>query len=172
MRTMEAPRRYETPHGTVTLRRETAEDEPFLRALFKSHTERPLKGAGLPDAAIDTMIAFQYRSQVATHHTLFPDAVYWIIESGGVPAGRIIEENEGDAIYWVDFAIAPTRQAKGLGSAFISAMIADWARKGKGVRVEVHPTNAHSLKLCANCGMTKYADLDSGYIGLRRDIGA
>ncbi|HEY2069739.1 MAG TPA: GNAT family N-acetyltransferase [Rhizomicrobium sp.] len=163
-------RRYETAYGTLTLRAETPGDEPYLFALFKSHTERPLKQAGLPDAAIDTMVGFQYRAQTSTHRSMFPNAVFWIIEQDGVPMGRIIEDDEGDAIYWVDFVIDPKLQAKGLGTAFIIAMADGWAAQGKGVRVEVQPQNFHSLKLCAKSGMTKYADLPSGYIGLRRGV--
>ncbi len=161
-------RRYDTKFGTVTLRAERAEDESFLFALFKSHTERPLMQAGLADAAIDTMVAFQHRSQSGTHRALFPDAVYSIIESDGVPIGRLIEEDEGERVYFVDFALSPERQAKGLGTAFIELVANEWARKGRAARVEVHVGNEPSLKLCRKLGFVTIEDKRTGYVNLLR----
>jgi GNAT superfamily N-acetyltransferase len=165
---MEVARRYDTKFGTLTMREERAEDEPFLFALFRSHTERPLKLAGLAEAAIDTMVAFQYRSQRGTHRTAFPDAVYSIIESEGEPIGRLIEEDEGERVYFVDFALLPERQAKGLGTAFIELVADEWAAKGRAARVEVHVGNEPSLKLCRKLGFVMIEDKRMGYVNLLR----
>jgi ribosomal protein S18 acetylase RimI-like enzyme len=161
-------RRYDTKLGTVTLRAERAEDEPFLFALFRSHTERPLKQAGLAHAAIDTMVAFQHRSQSGTHRAMFPNAVYSIIESDAVPIGRLIEEDEGERVYFVDFALLPERQAKGLGTAFIEQVANEWAAKGRAARVEVHVGNEPSLKLCRKLGFVTIEDKRTGYVNLLR----
>jgi GNAT superfamily N-acetyltransferase len=131
-------RRYDTKLGTVTLRAERAEDEPFLFALFRSHTERPLKQAGLAHAAIDTMVAFQHRSQ------------------------------SGERVYFVDFALLPERQAKGLGTAFIEQVANEWAAKGRAARVEVHVGNEPSLKLCRKLGFVTIEDKRTGYVNLLR----
>jgi GNAT superfamily N-acetyltransferase len=165
---MEVARRYVTKFGTVTMREERAEDEPFLFALFRSHTERPLKLAGLAEAAIDTMVAFQYRSQSGTHRVAFPNAVYSIIESDGEPIGRLIEEDEGESVYFVDFALTPERQAKGLGTAFIELVADEWAAKGRAARVEVHVGNEPSLKLCRKLGFVMIEDKRMGYVNLLR----
>jgi GNAT superfamily N-acetyltransferase len=165
---MEAPRRYDTKYGTVTMRRERADDAPFLLALFASHASRPLRHAGLPEDAIEKLIGFQHRSADATHHALFPNAVYSIIESEGAPIGRLIEQDEGDAVYFVDFALLPERQAKGLGTAFIEMVADEWATRGHAARVEVMITNEHSLKLCAKLGFVEDKAPKPGYVGLRR----
>lgn len=163
-------RRYETRCGTVTMRLERPDDEDFLKALFKSHTERPLKQAGLADTQIDTMIAFQYRSQSATNRTLYPDAAYSIIESNGSSIGRLIEQDEGETVYFVDFALLPERQAKGLGTAYIELVADEWALKGRAARVEVRYGNVHSLKLCQNLGFVLIEDKGTGYVNLVRPI--
>jgi acetyltransferase (GNAT) family protein len=168
---MEAPRRYDTKFGTVTLRRERAGDEAFLLALFASHAARPLRLAGLPEEAIAKLIAFQHRSADATQRTTFPNAVYSIIESDGAPIGRLIEEDEGDAVYYVDFALLPERQAKGLGTAFIGMLSDEWGKQGKAARVEVLINNVHSLKLCSNLGFVAQSEPKSGYVNLRRAPG-
>jgi len=161
-------RRYDTRFGSVTLRVERPEDGAFLQALFKSHAERPLRLAGLAEAAIDTMIAFQYRSQSGTHRAVFPNAVYSIIESEGAPIGRLIEEDEGDSVYFVDFALLPERQAKGLGTAFIELVANEWAERGRAARVEVQVGNAPSLKLCHKLGFEVIEDKRMGFVNLLR----
>ena len=166
---MEALRRYDTSHGTVTLRLETPGDDAFLFALFSSHTGRVLRQAGLPDTAIRTMLQFQYRSNNQTHRAAFPNACYSIIESEGNPIGRFIEEDEGATVYFVDFALLEDRQAKGLGTAFIATVVDEWALKGRAARVEVLQNNEPSLKLCRKLGFVATRE-HAGYINLVRAI--
>jgi ribosomal protein S18 acetylase RimI-like enzyme len=166
---MEAERRYETKRGTVTMRRERPDDAAFLLALFAGHAARSLRPSGLPEDAITKLVAFQHRSATVTHRSMFPDAIYSIIESGGVPIGRLIEQDEGDAVYFVDFALLPERQAKGLGTAFIEMVADEWGRRGRAARVEVLVNNEPSLKLCRKLGFALTKSLPSGYIVLRRE---
>ncbi len=167
---MEAVRRYDTRYGSVVLRPEGQHDAPFLFALFTSHAARPLRQAGLDDAAIDTMMRFQFRSQTTTYSDHYPDAVFSIIESNGKPIGRLIEEDEGDRVYFVDFALLPERQAKGLGTAFIEQVADEWAARGRAARVEVQYHNQPSLKLCHKLGFTQIEERSVGYLNLLRRI--
>ena len=163
----ETLRRYDTRHGTLTMRRERGDDAAFLFALFASHASRPFTMGGIPQPVIDQQMTIQYRAQSGTHRALFPDAVYNIIESDGVPIGRLIEQDEGETVYFVDFAFLPERQAKGLGTAFIEMVADEWGALGRAARVEVLFTNAHSLKLCSNLGFVRTGE-KAGYIELRR----
>lgn len=169
---MEESRRYQTRCGTVTMRPERTDDDAFLLALFRGHTERPLKRAGLGDAQIETIVAFQYRSQTANNRALFPRAAFSIIESEGRPIGRLIEHDEGEAVYFVDFALLPGRQAQGLGTAYIEMVADEWALKGRAARVEVRYDNAHSLKLCKNLGFVLLEDKGMGFVNLIRPVDA
>lgn len=161
-------RRYDTRSGSVVLRPETQADDAFLFELFAGHAGRPLKAAGMPDDAARTLLAIQYRSQSAKHRESFADAVFSIIESDGVPIGRLIEADEGETVYFVDFAFLPERQAKGLGTALIELIADEWGEKGRAARVEVRVGNDHSLKLCANLGFERTTDDRMGYVELRR----
>jgi GNAT superfamily N-acetyltransferase len=165
---MEAMRRYDTPAGSVVLRPETPQDDAFLFALFAGHAGRPLRLAGLGDEQLKTILAFQYRSQSGTHRSTYPDAVYSIIEEDGAPVGRLIEQDEGATVYFVDFAFLPERQAKGLGTALIEMIADEWGLKDRAARVEVRNGNAHSLKLCANLGFAVTVPDRGGYIELTR----
>jgi ribosomal protein S18 acetylase RimI-like enzyme len=167
---MEESRRYDTKHGSVTLRRERAGDAPFLLSLFASHAGRALCKAGLPEDAVAKLISFQHRSADATHHAMFPNAAYSIIECDGEPIGRLIEEDEGDTVYYVDFALLPERQMKGLGTAFIEMVSDEWAAAGKAARVEVLVNNEPSLKLCRYCGFAEVERSANGYVQLRREM--
>jgi GNAT superfamily N-acetyltransferase len=116
------------------------------------------------------MVAFQYRSQTANNRALFPGAAFSIIESEGEPIGRLIEHDEGETVYFVDFALLPERQAKGLGTAYIEMVAAEWALKGRAARVEVRYGNAHSLKLCQNLGFVLLEDKGTGFVNLIRPV--
>jgi ribosomal protein S18 acetylase RimI-like enzyme len=152
------------------MRPEQQDDDAFLFALFRSHTERPLRQAGLTETAIETMVALQYRSQTANNRALFPNAAFSIIESEGRPIGRLIEHDEGERVYFVDFAIVPELQAKGLGTAYIEMVADEWALKGRAARVEVRYGNAHSLKLCRNLGFVLLEDKGMGFVNLIRPV--
>jgi GNAT superfamily N-acetyltransferase len=170
-RPMSAVRRYETPHGTVVLRPERPEeDAPFLRALFYSHAGRDLARAQLAPAMLETLLDHQFRAADGTHRRGFPDAVFSIIERDGEPIGRLIEQDEGARVYFVDFALLPDRQAQGLGTAFIALVANEWAAKGRAARVEVLYTNRPSLRLCEKLGFKLLEDMKNGYVNLLRPL--
>jgi len=164
----ENPRRYETRNGTLTLRRECAEDDAFLFTLFAGHASRPFNRSDIPEPVIAQQMAIQYRAQTATHRALFPEAIYSIIESDNIPIGRLIEQDEGETVYFVDFAFLPQRQAKGLGTALIEMIADEWSLRGRAARVEVLFTNEPSLKLCRNLGFVVMTESKTGYLELRR----
>jgi GNAT superfamily N-acetyltransferase len=164
-----AERRYATRFGTVTLRPERADDDPFLRRLFDGHAIGVLQTTNMPSEAIRTILDFQYRSQSATHRALFPDAVFSIIESDGLPIGRLIEQDEGTAVYYADFALLPDRQRHGLGTAFIEMVSDEWGKRGRAARVEVLMTNGPSFKLCHKLGFVESGRTEAGYVELRRE---
>jgi len=157
-----------TPRGDFVLRTEAPEDAPFLYRLFRAHSVRSLHLAGLPDAAVDQLITFQHRSQTATHRGMYPNAIYSIIEFGGGEVGRFIEQDETDVVYFVDFALFPEHQARGLGAALTRALMEEWAGRGRGTRVEVMINNEPCLKMCRELGFTQRGQPDDrAFVELR-----
>jgi ribosomal protein S18 acetylase RimI-like enzyme len=156
-----------TPRGDFVFRPETPQDAPFLLRLFMPHTVKTLRLAGLPDEAIEKLVGFQHRAQTATHRGMFPDAIYSIVEFGGEQVGRFIEQDESDVVYFVDFALFPEHQAKGLGAALTRALMDEWAGRGRGTRVEVMVNNARCLKMCRGLGFTQGPPDDRAYVELR-----
>jgi RimJ/RimL family protein N-acetyltransferase len=157
----------ETKRGPFALRPERPEDDEFLFRLFRANNINVLHLVGLPDAMVEQLIRFQYRSQTATYRTLYPDAVFSIIEREGETIGRLIEHDERDVVYFVDFVLIPERQAQGLGSAFIRALMNEWAGRERGVRVEILTNNEPSLKMCRKLGMVEGKADDMAYVEMR-----
>ena len=149
-----------TSRGDFVLRPEVPEDAQFLYRLFRAHSVRSLHLAGLPDAAVDQLVTLQHRSQTATHRGIFPNAIYSIIEFGGEEVGRFIEQDEIDVVYFVDFALFPEHQAKGLGAALTRALMEEWAARGRGTRVEVMRNNEPCLKMCRGLGFVQVDQTD------------
>ena len=165
---MEASRRYDIGPVSLVLRPQRESDDAFLLALFSSHSGRVLRKSTLPAPAIEQMLALQFRANNVTHRTLFPDAIYSVIESGGTPIGRFIEQDEGRTVYFVDFALLEDRQALGLGTALTEQIADEWALKGRAARVEVFHDNAPSLKLCRKIGFVQTGDNGMGFLYLER----
>jgi RimJ/RimL family protein N-acetyltransferase len=160
-----------TPRGDFVLRLEQPDDDAFLFRLFAANNLQVLHLAGFPQEVIEKLIAFQHRSQTQTYRGLFPDAVYSIVEFAGEPVGRFIEHDEKDVVYFVDFALFPEHQAKGLGSALTRALMQEWAAKGRGTRVKIMMNNEPSLKMCRKLGFVETGAADGAYIDLVAALG-
>jgi GNAT superfamily N-acetyltransferase len=163
----EQRRIVETKRGLFFLRPERPEDDDFLFQLFRANNIDVLLLMGLPDETVEQLIQFQYRSQTATYRYLFPKAVFSIMEWEDETIGRFIEHDEEDVVYFVDFVLVPERQAQGLGSAFIRAVMNEWAARGRGTRVKIMFNNEPSLKMCHKLGMVQSEPDDMGYVELR-----
>jgi ribosomal protein S18 acetylase RimI-like enzyme len=160
-------RTISTPRGEFVFRPERPQDERFLFALFAAHNSAMLRQAGIPGAAIETLLEFQFRSQTATYRSTFPDAIYSIVAFEGEDIGRFIEQDETDVVYFVDFLLSPEHQAKGLGPALTRALMEEWAARGRGTRVEVMVNNEPCLKMCRRLGFAEGEPDARAYVELR-----
>jgi ribosomal protein S18 acetylase RimI-like enzyme len=151
-----------TPTGISVLRRETPEDQPFLRALFDESRAEELRAGGLAPAHLEMLLAMQFRSQTATYAFQFPDARFWIVELDGERAGRLIEDDRETATHVVDIAIAATHQRRGLAGALLRQTQSLAAAAGRGVTANVSPTNEASRALFRALGFAEsYAPGDA-----------
>lgn len=141
---------------TMALRPETPGDQPFLKALFAASRAAPLLMAGLPRAQVDGLLDMQHRGQTMSYASLYPNGRFRIVELDGAPVGRLVEDDEADAIYVVDIAIAPEAQRHGLARALIGDVQARAAARGLGVRAQVSHDNAASAALFTACGFVSH----------------
>lgn len=142
----------ETPRGRFELRQERPEDRDFLFALFRDHNQRLLQLGGIAPDTIAQLIAFQFQSQTTTYRALYPESEFFIIARDGEDIGRIIEHDEGDAIYVADILFRVELQGQGLGTALIGTLRDGWAARGRGGRALVMSGNVPSLRMWRKLG--------------------
>lgn len=155
------------PRATVVLRPERLEDDGFLFDLFHANNFDMLLQIPLTDEMRAGLIAFQHRSQTATYRGLFPNGCFSIVELEGRPIGRFIEHDEGELVYFVDFALMPDYHRRGIGIGLTNALMLQWAARGRGVRVKVLSTNIASLTMCRKLGFVDMPAEDGAYVDLR-----
>src|SRR4051812_30405018 len=96
-----------TPRGDFIFRPERRDDVPFLFRLFAAHHGATLQLSGIPLPMIETLVEFQFRSQMQTYRKMYPNAIYSIIVWQGEDVGRFVEHEEADFVYFVDFLLDP-----------------------------------------------------------------
>jgi GNAT superfamily N-acetyltransferase len=155
-----------TSAGDFTLRLELPDDAAFLRQLFVANNAGMLRDAGIAEPVIDDLMDVQFRSQADTYRRQFPHAEFMIVERDGAAIGRWICDDEGDAELFVDIALLPETQNRGLGAAFVGAMMRRALDRGKAPRASVLVSNLPCLKMCQRIGF-RVVDRDDVYIHLR-----
>ncbi len=142
----------------IAVRPESPADEGFLFALFASHTAPTLAHLPLPPAMAENLIRMQFASQTASYRAAYPRARFEVLERNGVPLGRQVIDEGGDAGCVVDFALLPGAQGGGLGTAAMTAVVARFAELGRPVRCKVMMHNAASLRMCEKAGFSKIGE--------------
>ena len=149
------------------LRLERADDHDFLFRLFCANRIWILKLAQIPESAIDDLILLQHRSQTSTYRSLYPNAVYSIVEHDGKPVGRVIEHDESREVYFVDIAFMPEHQRRGFGRAVIGTLRDQWAARGRNARAKVAIENEPSMRLFRALDFVPVSTDADAYVTLR-----
>ena len=79
----------------------------------------------------------QQRAQDAHYARHFPHARHDVITVDGARAGRLLLDDEEDAVRIVDISLLPAYRGRGIGSALIGALQRDAAAMGREVRLSV-----------------------------------
>jgi GNAT superfamily N-acetyltransferase len=122
---------------SLSLRAATAEDEPFLRALYRASRQAELAGAGWSDASIAAFADSQYALRAAAYRSTFPGADHFVLEHAGTPAGSLIAWRSAACVVLVDLAVAPASRGKGLGGAALARLQHEAARDGLAIALQV-----------------------------------
>jgi RimJ/RimL family protein N-acetyltransferase len=147
----------ETAKGAVILRPERAEDEVLLYRLFHSWAFDDLALMPVDDATKEALVRFQFAGQMASYRAQFPAARFDIVEQDGEPVGRLVVDPGGasEPACFVDFVLLPERRNSGLGRAIIAAVLEDYARLRRKVRLKILAYNAPSRRMCAALGFAE-----------------
>ncbi|NPU12786.1 GNAT family N-acetyltransferase [Bradyrhizobium sp. 83002] len=143
----------------MRLRLAEADDEPFLRDLFKSVKGAQLSAANLPEAMLDLVVAQQYRAQVAGHAAQCPQAQSLIILRDGSPVGRLLLDRAALRWHVVDLALLPGTRNAGVGREIMQSVATAAREQGADVlSLAVATTNDDALRFYARLGFCEIAD--------------
>jgi ribosomal protein S18 acetylase RimI-like enzyme len=141
----------------LTLRSVTPEDDAFLFAVYAGTRADELASVGWSDAHKDAFLRMQFAAQRRHYQARFPDATFDVVLSDGVPVGRLYVDRRIDELLVVDIALLPAARGGGIGSALLSALLAEGARDRKPVRIHVERFN-RALALYRRLGFATVAD--------------
>jgi ribosomal protein S18 acetylase RimI-like enzyme len=120
---------------SLTLRPQTAADEPLLFALYSSTRADELAITGWDAVTCDSFLRMQFNAQRLGYSQMFPQAQFYIILSADVPIGRIVVNRAVEEIRVVDFVIAPEERSRGAGTALMKGLITESAAAKKPLRL-------------------------------------
>ena len=98
-------------------------DEGFFRRLFIADRLPGFLAGGLTPTAAEALLADQYRLQCIGYGADYPHADRRVICWRDLPAGRIIDADQGDHLHIVDFLVEPDRRGLGIGTEVLGRVL-------------------------------------------------
>ncbi len=143
-----------TPHGALRLRpvRDSGEDAAFLHSLFVAVRAADMAAMPIDAAGKDYLLRMQYASMAETYRRDYPRARFEVIELAGQPVGRIVIDVGEDCVTYVDLALLPGAQRRGLATMLMTRLLEEPRALGLPARVRVLATNIASLRLLSRLG--------------------
>jgi GNAT superfamily N-acetyltransferase len=145
--------------GEVVLRPVTTGDDEFLRAVYASTREEELGQVVWSEGQREAFVSWQFDLQRKEYETRFPDARYCLIVVDGQPAGRIWVGSDDEQIRLLDIAVLKDFQNRGVGTALVSALVDEAARKKKPLRHMVFVLNNDAHRFYERLGFVIIEDL-------------
>jgi GNAT superfamily N-acetyltransferase len=150
---------------TFRLARDDEADRTFLYALFVATKAADMAAMPIDAAAKDFLLSAQYRSMTATYRHDYPGARWEVVEFMGEPVGRLITHVGDRCVTYVDIAISPSAQGRGLATRLMTMALQEPQRLGLPARVNVLEQNVASLRLCKRLGFVQ-ADKSPPFVRL------
>jgi ribosomal protein S18 acetylase RimI-like enzyme len=125
----------------VTLRPETAADEPLSRAIYASTREGELARTPWTEEQKAAFLAMQFEAQRSHYRQVNPDGAFDVIVVDGEDAGRLYVTRRPGDIRVVDIALLPAFRGRGIGGALLAELVAEAAASGRKVSIHVEHEN-------------------------------
>jgi GNAT superfamily N-acetyltransferase len=125
----------------VRLRPATAEDRPFLFAVFRTTRDDELALTDWTEPEKDAFLDAQFRAQDAHYREAYPDGRFLVVCHDREPIGRLSLARLADEVRVVDIALLPAWRGRGIGSTLLAGVLAEADAAGVAVRLHVEPWN-------------------------------
>jgi ribosomal protein S18 acetylase RimI-like enzyme len=155
--------------GALRLRPITAEDRPFLEALYRSVRWEELAPTGWPDEAKLAFLASQFDLQHRQFTAYYPAEGLELVEQDGEPIGRLYVDRTPRNTYLVDIALLPQWRGRGVGTRLIRALQDDVRMRGGELTLNVDRTNPDAERLYRRLGFVETPP-DVPYPGVSIDM--
>jgi ribosomal protein S18 acetylase RimI-like enzyme len=139
----------------IARRRETPQDETFLRRLIVDTVARELGAEAWPEPMRGHLLGIQFDSRRQSLRANYPDAASDVIEMDGRGAGWIVVATMPHEIRLVEIMVAAEFRRQGIGTAVIGEVLAAAASAGKPVRLQVNATNLAAIRLYERLGFRR-----------------
>jgi GNAT superfamily N-acetyltransferase len=113
------------------------EEEEFLLSVYASTRADELALANWSEEQKEVFLQMQFRAQQQQYQFTYPTAIQQIIESDGVPAGRLIVDRSANETLLVDIALLPEFRNRGIGATILN----DLQAEGKKIILRVIRSN-------------------------------
>ena len=140
---------------TLRLARDNADDAAFLFALFAATRSPEMEVMPIDAKAKDFLLRAQYRSMTETYRREYPNARWEVVEIEGEPAGLLVTDVGSACVTYVDIAILPHVQGRGLARRVMLKALEEPRLLGLPARVSVLMHNVASLRLCERVGFVR-----------------
>lgn len=130
----------------LAFREALEDDEAFLRALFAQSAAAPVGVGG------DHLAALQYDARRRDFAARFPQAVDAIVLLRGEAVGRLWMASVSQPWRILDLVVAADRRGRGIGSAVLTALLAEAAAVEAEVALSVELRNEGAVRLYRRLG--------------------
>jgi ribosomal protein S18 acetylase RimI-like enzyme len=125
----------------ITLRPETAIDEPLLRQIYAASRNEELASVPWADAQKSAFLDMQFTLQRNHYRQHYPDAEFLIISQADTPIGRYYLHRGKTDLLLIDIALLPPYRRQGIGSLLLHNLLAEAEAANKPVQLHVEQFN-------------------------------
>ena len=147
----------------ATFRAATADDTPFLIAVYGSTRMEELALTNWDQAQRDAFLKMQCDAQLSHYRQHYPEGEQLIILVNGAAVGRLYIANIAEEIRILDITVLPQNRNAGIGTPIIRELMAEASVIGKPLRIYVESFN-RSLRLFERLGFVKASEAGYSYL--------
>jgi ribosomal protein S18 acetylase RimI-like enzyme len=142
--------------GDVQLRAASADDMPYLRALFQAMKSEELALATWPEPFKQTFLDQQFAFQHMQYVNAYAGADFWVIEHQTQPIGRYYLLRDPPCYHIVDIMLEPAWRGRGVGSQLLRWTQTLVRRHGaEAISLHVDERNTGAQRLYARHGFVE-----------------